>query len=195
MTRTYSHRSSSRALTLTRTWVTAIAPPIFASTLFILWWARLDSNQRRETRRVYSPLLLPLSDWPIYNAVRWKQPQTPLRLSLITLFCLSILEEPDIAPILWRDRRHRRFFLFLKGVLVYALIHQWWNRWDLNPQPFPCKGIALPIAPRPHVRPPFYRVAGQMPLCVTHFRLKWRRTESCSVELSTLTLRQDVNFP
>lgn len=45
------------------------------------------------------------------NAVRWKQPQTPLRLSLITLFCLSILEEPDIAPILWRDRRHRRFFL------------------------------------------------------------------------------------
>ena len=48
----------------------------------------------------------------------------------------------------------------------------WWNRWDLNPQPFPCKGIALPIAPRPHVRPPFYRVAGQMPLCVTHFRLK-----------------------
>ena len=106
------------------------------------------------------------------NAVRWKQPQTPLRLSLITLFCLSILEEPDIAPILWRDRRHRRFFLFLKGVLVYALIHQWWNRWDLNPQPFPCKGIALPIAPRPHIRPPFYRVAGQMPLCVTHFRLK-----------------------
>ena len=48
----------------------------------------------------------------------------------------------------------------------------WWNRWDLNPQPFPCKGIALPIAPRPHVRPPFYRVAGQIPLCVTHFRLK-----------------------
>ena len=85
------------------------------------------------------------------NAVRWKQPQTPLRLSLITLFCLSILEEPDIAPILWRDRRHRRFFLFLKGALVYALIHQWWNRWDLNPQPFPCKGIALPIAPRPHI--------------------------------------------
>ena len=122
------------------------------------------------------------------SAVRWKQPQTPLRLSLITLFSLSILEEPDIAPILWRDRRHRRFFLFLKGALVYALIHQavyalngrpqyqggplWWNRWDLNPQPFPCKGIALPIAPRPHVRPPFYRVAGQIPLCVTHFRLK-----------------------
>ena len=27
----------------------------------------------------------------------------------------------------------------------------WWNRWDLNPQPLPCKGIALPIAPRPHI--------------------------------------------
>ena len=48
------------------------------------------------------------------HAVRWKQPQTPLRLSLITLFCLSILEEPDIAPILWRDRRHRKFFLLLR---------------------------------------------------------------------------------
>ena len=57
----------------------------------------------------------------------------------------------DLALFLPRDRRHRRFFLFLKGVLVYALIHLWWNRWDLNPQPFPCKGIALPIAPRPHI--------------------------------------------
>ena len=48
------------------------------------------------------------------HAVRWKQPQTPLRLSFITLFCLSILEEPDIAPILWRDRRHRKYLLLLR---------------------------------------------------------------------------------
>ena len=44
------------------------------------WWARLDSNQRRDTRRVYSPLLLPLSDCPKYKSVRWKQPKTPLLL-------------------------------------------------------------------------------------------------------------------
>ena len=63
------------------------------------------------TWRIYSPLQSPLCVSTQINAVRWKQPQTPLRLSLIMLFCLSILEEPDIAPILWRDRRHRRFFL------------------------------------------------------------------------------------
>ena len=52
------------------------------------------------TSRVYSPLQSPLCLLTQIRAVRWKQPQTPLRLSLITLFCLSILEEPDIAPIL-----------------------------------------------------------------------------------------------
>ena len=72
------------------------------------------------------------------NAVRWKQPQTPLRLSLITLFCLSILEEPD-----------GKFMLYWAPSLPGG--PHWWNRWDLNPQPFPCKGIALPIAPRPHI--------------------------------------------
>ena len=57
------------------------------------------------------------------HAVRWKQPQTPLRLSFITLFCLSILEEPDIAPILWRDRRHHKYFLFLRCSRLMNLIH------------------------------------------------------------------------
>lgn len=52
------------------------------------------------TSRVYSPLQSPLCVSAQIHAVRWKQPQTPLRLSFITLFCLSILEEPDIAPIL-----------------------------------------------------------------------------------------------
>ena len=114
------------------------------------------------------------------------EPTTLKRTDLQSAAFADSLPTQIVAPILWRDRRHRRFFLFLKGALVYALIHQavyalngrpqyqggplWWNRWDLNPQPFPCKGIALPIAPRPHVRPPFYRVAGQIPLCVTHFQ-------------------------
>ena len=98
------------------------------------------------TSRVYSPLQSPLCLLTQISAVRWKQPQTPLRLSLITLFCLSILEEPDIAPILWRDRHHRRFFLFLKGVLVYALIHLWWTLWKSNPPEYPpCKGGDHPM--------------------------------------------------
>ena len=79
------------------------------------------------------------------------EPTTLKRMDLQSTAFADSLPTHIVAPILWRDRRHRRFFLFLKGVLVYALIHQWWNRWDLNPQPFPCKGIALPIAPRPHI--------------------------------------------
>ena len=30
------------------------------------WWARLDSNQRRINRRIYSAMPLPLGDWPIW---------------------------------------------------------------------------------------------------------------------------------
>ena len=30
------------------------------------WWAGLDSNQRRLSRRVYSPLQLPLCDRPVW---------------------------------------------------------------------------------------------------------------------------------
>ena len=36
-------------------------PPILSQ----LWWARLDSNQRRYNREIYSLLPLPLGDWPI----------------------------------------------------------------------------------------------------------------------------------
>ena len=77
----------------------------------LLWWAGWVSSPLPHRARIYSPPRLPIRYLPKFSAVRWKQPQTPLRLSLITLFCLSILEEPDIAPILWRDCYHRRFFL------------------------------------------------------------------------------------
>lgn len=125
----------------------------------------MESNQLPAVDHVSHSPVLPTQ----ISAVRWKQPQTPLRLSLITLFCLSILEEPDIAPILWRDRRHRRFFLFLKGVLVYALIHQWWTLWKSNPPEYPpCKGGDHPMQSQGPCRPPFYRVArSETSLCYT----------------------------
>lgn len=50
------------------------------------------------------------------------------------------------APILRRGRRHRRFFLFLKGVLVYALIHLWWRISESNRSEYPaCKAGVHPL--------------------------------------------------
>ena len=87
------------------------------------------------------------------SAVRWKQPQTPLLRFFNEVLVSSKAFSLPIAPILWRDRRHRRFFLFLKGVLVYALIHQWWIGWGTIPQPSACKADALPkLSYRPILR-------------------------------------------
>ena len=36
------------------------------------------------------------------------------------------------------------------SALMFALMFVGWRRGDLNPQPPPCKGDALPIEPRPH---------------------------------------------
>ena len=72
------------------------------------------------------------------------EPTTLKRMDLQSTAFADSLPTQIVAPILRRDRRHRRFFLFLKGVLVYALIHQWWIGWGTIPQPSACKADALP---------------------------------------------------
>ena len=70
------------------------------------------------------------------------------------------------------------------------------DRMGHDPTTFCLQGRCSPKIELPtHVDRRFIEWHGQKPLCVTQFRLKGRRPESCSAELSTLTLRQDVNFP
>ena len=74
------------------------------------------------------------------------EPTTLKRMDLQSTAFADSLPTHITAPILWRSRRHRRFFLFLKGALVYALIHQWWTLWKSNPPEYPpCKGGDHPM--------------------------------------------------
>ena len=56
------------------------------------------------------------------------EPTTLKRTDLQSAAFADSLPTHIVTPILWRDRRHRRFFLLWSiqtCVLVYALIHVW----------------------------------------------------------------------
>ena len=95
---------------------------------------------------LYSAVPVPTQSSAVLVGRVGVEPTTLKRTDLQSAAFADSLPTHIIAPILWRDRRHRRFFLFLKGVLVYALIHQWWTLWKSNPPEYPpCKGGDHPM--------------------------------------------------
>lgn len=106
------------------------------------WSGGWDSNPLRLNRRFYRPV--PLSNSTASRCMRLGESNRKLSFSVLLWDRCSLTFRIGLAPILWRERSHRRLFLFLKGVLVYALIHLWWTLPGSNRSPLACKASALP---------------------------------------------------